>query len=308
MSLEHALLDRLEKRSLQIEQQKNEIYGLRQLVNEKMTINAQLSEQITAAWLEREQMQNQISELRTERDRILEVSKGLVPKSALKQAVQEAAELHSEVAKLRAEVPLESTREGLKNAVAKLQEVNAQLDSAKGEAEEWLKQCHAARRQRDEVKAEARKETQRLSDLCAELQSKYESLLAAQNTVKADVAMVYQIADKLGRNQAESIPEFIERQALRVAALESQAGKIGYVAKGEHEEAVTAARENGIHKGESLSGFIWRQCEGLRKSQAENAPLTKLFVVLCKQRGNLNEEIIYRAVDEASDAIRKLTA
>ena len=148
MSLEHALLDRLEKRSLQIEQQKNEIYGLRQLVNEKMTINAQLSEQITAAWLEREQMQHQISELRTECDRI----------------------------------------------------------------------------------------------------------------------------------------------------------------RGEHEEAVTAARENGIHKGESLSGFIWRQCEGLRKSQAENAPLNKLFVVLCKQRGNLNEEIIYRAVDEASDAIKKLTA
>lgn len=128
-----------------------------------------------------------------------------------------------ECEQIRREVPLESTREALKNAVAKLQEVTAQLDSAKGEAEEWLKQCHAARRQRDEVKAEARKETQRLSDLCAELQSKHEILLAAQNTVKADVAMVYQIADKLGRNQAESIPEFIERQALRLAALESKA-------------------------------------------------------------------------------------
>ena len=135
MSLEHALLDRLEKRSLQIAQQKNEIYGLRQLVNEKMAINEQLAEQITTARLEREQMQHQISELRTERDRIREISKSLVPKSALKQAVQEAAELHAEVVKLRAEVPLESTREGLKNAVAKLQEVNAQLDSAKGEAE-----------------------------------------------------------------------------------------------------------------------------------------------------------------------------
>ena len=113
MSLEHALLDRLEKRSLQIAQQKNEIYGLRQLVNEKMAINEQLAEQITTARLEREQMQHQISELRTECDRIREISKSLVPKSALKQAVQEAAELHAEVVKLRAEVPLESTREWL---------------------------------------------------------------------------------------------------------------------------------------------------------------------------------------------------
>ena len=395
MSLEHALLDRLEKRSLQIAQQKNEIYGLRQLVNEKIAINEQLAEQITTARLEREQMQHQISELRTECDRIREISKSLVPKSALMQAVQEAAELRSEVARLRAEVPLESTREALKNAVAKLQEVTAQLDSAKGEAEEWLKQCHAARRQRDDVKEAARAETQRLSDVCSELQSKYESLLA-KTTDLGSYAMT------LGRKEGEPLEMFMERQALRLAALESkagpsietlsvelsrryaeiaglrewatgviesggfadnypertmhyrhivarinsrpqldltatlptvdwqvvarnleqtiaglnakvaeleaQAGKIGYVAKREHEEAVTAARENGIHKGESLSGFIWRQCEGLRKSQAENAPLTKLFVVLCKQRGNLNEEIIYRAVDEASDAIKKLTA
>ena len=315
MSLEQAILDRLEKRNGQIAQlqstvhaleraadvereharqqlaqQNNEINGLRQLVNEKITINEQLAEQITTARLEREQMQNQISELRTERDRIREISKSLVPKSALMQAVQEAAELRSEVVKLRAEVPLESTREGLKNATVKIAEVTAQLGSAKGEAEEWLKQCNAARRQRDEVR-----------DLCAELQSKYESILT-KTTDLGSYAMT------LGRKEGEPLEMFMERQALRLAALESQAGNIGYVAKGEHEEAVTAARENGIHKGESLSGFIWRQCEGLRKSQAENAPLNKLFVVLCKQRGNLNEEIIYRAVDEASDAINKLTA
>jgi len=387
MSLEQAILDRLEKRNAQIAQLQSTVHALERAAD------------------------SQREHAILERGRLLEENKKLaaqiesdekVSQSNQEHAQYQIASLTAEVARLRAEVPLESTREALKNAVAKLQEVNAQLDSAKGEAEEWMKQCHAARRQRDEVKAEARKETQRLSDLCAELQGKHESLLAAQNAVKADVAMVYQIADKLGRNQAESIPEFMERQALRLAALESkagpsiealsaelsvryaeiaelhkwatgliespafahyhyervqeynaivarinsrpqldltatlptvdwqvvarnleqtiaglnakvaeleaQAGKIGYVAKGEHEEAVRAARENGIHKGESLSGFIWRQCEGLRKSQAENAPLNKLFAVLCKQRGNLNEEIIYRAVDEASNAIKRLTA
>jgi len=122
MSLEQALLDRLEKRSLQVAQKENEIYGLRELVDEKMAINEQLAEQITTARLEREQMQHQITELRTECDRIREISKSLVPKAALKQAVQEAAELRSEVVKLRAEVPLESTREALKNAVANLRQ------------------------------------------------------------------------------------------------------------------------------------------------------------------------------------------
>ena len=150
------------------------------------------------------------------------------------QAVQEAAELRAEVAKLRAEVPLESTREGL-------------------------------------------------------------DLTATLPTVDWQVV-------------ARNLEQTIAGLNAKVAELEAQAGKIGYVAKSEHEEAVTAARENGIHKGESLSGFIWRQCEGLRKSQAENAPLNKLFVVLCKQRGNLNEEIIYRAVDEASEEIKQLTA
>lgn len=179
MSLEHALLDRLEKRSLQIAQQENEIHGLRQLVNEKMSINEQLAEQITTARIEREQMQHQISELRTERDRILEVSKTLVPKSALKQAVQEAAELHSEVAKLRAEVPsrpqldltatlptvdwqvvarnLEQTIAGLNAKVAELQ---GELDKQKTQADSMERQVGGLTRtrlrlefERDKMKA-----------------------------------------------------------------------------------------------------------------------------------------------------------
>ena len=351
MSLEHALLDRLEKRSLQIAQQKNEIYGLRQLVDEKNAINEQLAEQITTARLEREQMQHQISELRTERDRIREISKSLVPKSALKQAVQEAAELHAEVAKLRAEVPLESTREGLKNATAKLQEVTAQLDNAKGEAEEWLKQCHAARRQRDEVKAEARAETQRLSDLCAELQSKYESLLAKT----ADLGSY---AMTLGRKEGEPLEMFMERQALRLAAFETKIelrpieNRIGHFAvictkcdelaksrtelaeamervtqlRSESEslraelqgymagesEAMEAAKVNGIQPFEKLAGFIYRHAACLRQAQAANAPLNKLYYTMRKHRDDCNiqanAEPIYRAINEASDAIKKLTA
>ncbi len=273
MSLEQALLDRLEKRSLQIAQQKNEIYGLWQLVNEKMAINEQL---------------------------------------------------YSEVARLRAEVPLESTREGLKNAVAKLQEVTtekdrmrlqlenaradlkqalverdslgsmaadrvmeirklmdghaedmkaqaeltAQLDSTKGEAEEWLKQCHAARRQRDEVKEEARKETQRLSDLCAELQSKYESLLA-KTTDLGSYAM----------NGNEHVAQFIDRikELLDLSC----------------RERITGENE-------------------IAQLNAKVGPLEKLYEVVKKHvdHGAIidNRADIYDAVAETAKALSQLTA
>lgn len=269
MSLEQAILDRLEKRNEENARLQNIINDLERSAyasskQERETYDAlvayiqKMRAQIESDRLEREQMQHQITELRSEHDRILEISKSLVPKSALKQAVMEAAGLSSEVAKLRAEVPLESTREALKNAVANLRQ-------------------H-----------------------------------------KSDIAKLYELADEIGRGTDESIADVMKRLgdecarlAGKVAELEAQksnASPIGYISKADYDAAVTAARENGIHKGESLSGFIWRQCEMLRKSQAENAPLNKVFIAICKQRGNLNEEIIYRAVDEASDAIKKLTA
>ena len=179
-------------------------------------------------------MQHQISELRTERDRILEISKSLVPKSALKQAVQEAAELQSEA--------------------AKLVEENKKLASA---------------------------------------------LEAASSEAKKDRAMYVdeqRRANGLDR-QLASACEDSNRKDREIGALMNEAGDL-----------LTHSFKLGRNNGENVKQFVDRICEGLRKSQAENAPLTKLFVVLCKQRGNLNEEIIYRAVDEASNAIRQLTA
>jgi len=96
MSLEQALLDRLEKRSLQIAQQHNEINGLRELVDEKVTINEQLAAEVTR---ERE-----------------------TARANYEHMERQIAGLRGECEQLRREVPLESTREALKNAVAKLQQ------------------------------------------------------------------------------------------------------------------------------------------------------------------------------------------
>jgi len=144
MSLEQAILDRLEKRNEENARLQNIINDLERSADasskqERETYDAlvayiqKMRAQIESDRLEREQMQHQITELRSERDRILEISKSSVPKSALKQAVLDAAGLSSEVARLRAEVPLEPTREALKNAVAKLQEVTTDRDRLQNE-------------------------------------------------------------------------------------------------------------------------------------------------------------------------------
>jgi len=157
MSLEQAILDRLEKRNEENARLQNIINDLERSADasskqERETYDAlvayiqKMRAQIESDRLEREQMQHQIAELKTERDRILEISKNLVPKSALKQAMLEAAELHGalndaqgEIQNLRAEVPLESTREALKNTVAKLQEATTRADSLATCRDRWMK-------------------------------------------------------------------------------------------------------------------------------------------------------------------------
>ena len=283
MSLEHALLDRLEKRSLQIAQQKNEIYGLRQLVNEKMAINEQLAEQITTARLEREQMQHQITELRTESDRIREIAKSLVPKSALKQAVQEAAELHAEVVKLRAEVPLDSARDVLMNAVANMHELTKEKDRMRLQLENAradLKQALVERDSLGTMAADRALEIRKLMDghaedmkAQAELLSKYESLLT-KITDLGSYAMT------LGRKEGEPLEMFMERQALRLAALES---------------TITAAK-----------------CDELAKATARIKPLEALYKTL--KGWQENDHIIGygltidTAINKATEALSQLTA
>jgi chromosome segregation ATPase len=251
MSLEQAILDRLEKRNAQIAQLQSTVHALERASDSQrehaiMERGRLLEENKTLAErIERMEESSGSQEALQRKD--AEIQEWLMQ---LEKARNERDAALREAESLRSQVPLESTREALKNAVAKLQEVTTERDQEASDA------------------ATARADAQRLGDECARLAGKVAELEAQK----------------------------------------SNASPIGYISKADYDAAVTAARENGSHKGESLSGFIWRQCESLRKSQAENAPLSKVFTAICKQRGNLNEEIIYRAVDEASDAIKKLTA
>ena len=163
MSLEQAILDRLEKRNAQIEMLQQTIQAM------SHTADA-----------EREHTRQQLGPLIEENKKLAAQIESDENVSQLNRehAQYQIASLTAEVAKLRAEVPLESTREGLKNAVAKLQEVTTEKDR---------------------------------------MQSKYESLLA-KTTDLGSYAMT------LGRKEGEPLEMFMERQALRLAALESKAG------------------------------------------------------------------------------------
>ena len=317
MSLEQALLDRLEKRSLQIAQQKNEIYGLRQLVNEKMAINEQLAEQITTARLEREQMQHQISELRTECDRIREISKSLVPKSALNQAVQEAAELRSEVVKLRAEVPLESTREGLKNAVAKLQEVTTEKDRMRLQLENARADLKQALVERDSFGAMAADHARTIEELKQDVDRERDRANRINEEYEAATKKIMETANKLGRTDYEAVDAFMERQALRLAALESKAGPSIDVQVMAHDlgDELEKAKEEEAR----LRALLDESCRtriGLEferdKMKAKLRPLEEFYAILKQYRDQraigLNAILIYDHVITVELALSQLTA
>lgn len=132
-----------------------------------------------------------------------------------------------ECEQLRREVSRESTREALTNAVAKLQEVTTEKDRMRLQLEnvrDDLKQALVERDSLGSMAADRALEIRKLMDghaedmkAQAELLSKYESLLT-KITDLGSYAMT------LGRKEGEPLEMFMERQALRLAALEAKTG------------------------------------------------------------------------------------
>jgi len=334
MSLEQAILDRLEKRNGQIAQLQGTVHALERAAD------------------------SQREHAILERGRLLEENKKLaaqiesdekVSQSNQEHAQYQIASLTAEVARLRAEVPLESTREGLKNAtakiaelkndvrrcyeladeigrgegesivdlitrqaeritglIAKLQEVTTDRDRVLnelaaivaeanktgrcgGDPVALLKQGQVDRdtaesldRQLGAALALSNERAQEIRKLIdghaedmkaqAELQSKYESLLT-KITDLGSYAMT------LGRKEGEPLEMFMERQALRLAALES---------------TITA------------------KCDELAKETAKIKPLEALYKTL--KGWQENDHIIGygltidTAINKATEALSQLTA
>jgi len=210
MSLEQAILDRLEKRNAQIAQLQSTIQALER-----------------AADAEREHARQQLAPLIEEKKRLAEQIEidEKVSRSNREHAEYQIASLTAEVAKIRAEIPLESTREALKNAVAKLQEVTTEKDQMRLQLENIradLKQALVERDSLGSMAADRALEIRNFMDghaedmkAQAELLSKYESLLT-KITDLGSYAMT------IGRKEGEPLAMFMERQAVRLAALESQ--------------------------------------------------------------------------------------
>ena len=173
MSLEQAILDRLEKRNAQIEMLQQTIQAM------SRTADA-----------EREHTRQQLGPLIEENKKLAAQieSDENVSQSNREHAQYQIASLTAEVARLRAEVPLDSARDVLMNAVANMHELTKEKDRMRLQLENAradLKQALVERDSLGTMAADRALEIRKLIDghaedmkAQAELLSKYESLLA----------------------------------------------------------------------------------------------------------------------------------
>ena len=268
MSLEQAILDRLEKRNGQIAQLQSTVHAL------ERAADSQREHAMIERGLLLDENKKLVAQIESDEN---------VSKSNREHAQYQIASLTAEVARLRAEVPLESTREGLKNAVAKLQEVTTEKDRMRIQLENArtdLKQALVERDSLGSMAADRALEIRKLMDghaedmkAQAEEQSKYESILT-KTTDLGSYAMT------IGRKEGEPLEMFMERQALRLAALEA---------------AITAAK-----------------CDELAKATARIKPLEALYKTL--KGWQENDHIIGygltidTAINKATEALSQLTA
>jgi len=211
--------------------------------------------------------------------------------------------LRGECEQLRREVPLESTREGLKNAVAKLQEVAMDRDRVLnelaaivaeanksgrcgGDPVALIKQGHAdwvamegMERQLEAYSSLSNARAQEIEVLKGDVARERDRGNRINAEYEAHIKKIMDTANKLGRTDYEAVDAFMERQALRLAALES---------------TITA------------------KCDELAKETAKIKPLEALYKTL--KGWQENDHIIGygltidTAINKATEALSQLTA
>lgn len=316
MRLEQAILDRLEKRNGQIAQLQSTVHALERAADvereharqeqERLRdarqrlddLKLELREEAGKRWNATEERDALVREntklgARIERMEESAASAELLRKSLnaeitkrdheLRAHEKELAEQREEIRKLRAEVPLDSARDVLMNAVANMHELTKEKDRMRLQLENAradLKQALVERDSLGTMAADRALEIRKLMDghaedmkAQAELQSKYESILT-KTTDLGSYAMT------IGRKEGEPLEMFMERQALRLAALEA---------------AITAAK-----------------CDELAKATARIKPLEALYKTLKGYQDSDsiigNGTIIEVAIDKATEALSQLTA
>ena len=140
MSLEQAILDRLEKRNAQIAQLQSTVHALERASDSQrehaiMERGRLLEENKTLAErIERMEESSGSQEALQRKD--AEIQEWLMQ---LEKARNERDAALREAESLRSQVPLESTREALKNTVAKLQEATTRADNIAICRDRWMK-------------------------------------------------------------------------------------------------------------------------------------------------------------------------
>ena len=150
---------------------------------------------------------------------------------------KELAEQREEIRKIRAEVPLESTREGLKNAVAKLQEVTTDRDRLQNELAAIYAEANKSGYCNGDPVAQIKK-GQHDADMVVSLSAQLQAATTRADNVATCRDRWMKIAADSGRMDGEDVGEFIARLAqqsaqgvelavkveeLRVASIEREA-------------------------------------------------------------------------------------
>lgn len=301
MSLEHALLDRLEKRNAQIAQLQGTIQALER-----------------AADAEREHERQQLAPLLEENKKLaaqIEIDEK-VSRSNREHAEYQIASLTAEVAKLRAEVPLESTREALKNATAKVAELKKDVRRCYEMADE------IGRGEGESIAELIARQAERITGLTAKLQE--ETKRADKNHVKASALdSIREFAESCGMMSDETVKGFIERTRVELEEVRTDFR--------EEEANAETARADAKRLGDECARLAGKVAELEAQKSAPDfkvmannlvSEVARLKVKLVtfekmyeaikalrnEQKIMAKYKQVYAAVDEVTEALSKLTA
>lgn len=267
MSLEQAILDRLEKRNAQIAQLQSTVHALERAAdsqrehgmmergrlleeNQKLADRIERMEESAAS---ADMLRKSLNAEITKRDHELREHE-----KELAQAREEIRALRA----LRAEAPLESTREALKNAIAKLQGVTTDRDRLRNELAAIYAEANKSGYCNGDPVAQIKK-GQHDADKAVSISAQLQEVTTRADNIAICRDRWMKIAADCGRMDGEDVGEFIARLAHQAALGGELAGcyedlRVRNVKQEQELDELRALAKAGMEGSEGVAEFITR--------------------------------------------------
>ena len=231
---------------------------------------------------------------------------------------KELAEQREEIRKIRAEVPLESTREGLKNAVAKLQEVTTDRDRLQNELAAIYAEANKSGYCNGDPVAQIKK-GQHDADMVVSLSAQLQAATTRADNVATCRDRWMKIAADSGRMDGEDVGEFIARLAQQSAqgvelAVKVEELRVVNIKQEQELEELRSAKsiaKNGLD--ESYQVKVLNQLgQTIAYKDRQLMVMVSMYkrIKACRDIEDRSAQMmsITSAIDDAEDALSKLTA